>query len=76
MRSSAATRASPSTSSARWWSARTARKSTSTSTRSASTLLLNGLDDIGQTLQHGAAIDTYEADSAEAAGAWMPCTAA
>ena len=31
-------------------------------------LLLNGLDDIGQTLQHGAAIDTYEAKRPE----WMP----
>ena len=35
-------------------------------------LLLNGLDDIGQTLQHAAAIDDYEA----AQPAWLPATSA
>ena len=34
-------------------------------------LLLNGLDDIGQTLQHAPAIDTYEAKQ-QAEKAWMP----
>ena len=34
-------------------------------------LLLNGLDDIGQTLQHAPAIDTYEAKQ-KAEKAWMP----
>ena len=31
-------------------------------------LLLNGLDDIGQTLQHAATIDGYEA---QCSGSWM-----
>ena len=34
-------------------------------------LLLNGLDDIGQTLQHAAAIDAYEARR-RAAQPWLP----
>jgi 3-isopropylmalate/(R)-2-methylmalate dehydratase small subunit len=34
-------------------------------------LLLNGLDDIGQTLQHGAAIDAFE-KKREAQQSWMP----
>jgi 3-isopropylmalate/(R)-2-methylmalate dehydratase small subunit len=34
-------------------------------------LLLNGLDDIGQTMQHGAAIDGFEA-KAKADQAWVP----
>jgi 3-isopropylmalate/(R)-2-methylmalate dehydratase small subunit len=34
-------------------------------------LLLNGLDDIGQTLQHAPAIDTYEAKQ-HAEKSWMP----
>ena len=37
-------------------------------------LLLNGLDDIGQTLQHAPAIDTYEAKQ-RAEHAWMPAIA-
>jgi 3-isopropylmalate/(R)-2-methylmalate dehydratase small subunit len=37
--------------------------------------LLNGLDDIGQTLQHGAQIDGYEA-SRRQSHAWLPSTAA
>ncbi len=37
--------------------------------------LLNGLDDIGQTLQHGAAIDGFEARR-RAEQAWMPGTTA
>ena len=36
-------------------------------------LLLNGLDDIGQTLQHGTSIDTYEAKQRENLS-WMPTT--
>ncbi|MDR3537855.1 MAG: 3-isopropylmalate dehydratase small subunit [Acetobacteraceae bacterium] len=38
-------------------------------------LLLNGLDDIGQTLQHAPKIDTYEA-SQRAQLPWMPSTIA
>src|SRR3954454_24424517 len=38
-------------------------------------LLLNGLDDIGQTLQHGAGIDRYEADRRQTQP-WMPATTA
>jgi 3-isopropylmalate/(R)-2-methylmalate dehydratase small subunit len=38
-------------------------------------LLLNGLDDIGQTLQHVGAIDGYEARQRQAQS-WMPSTAA
>ena len=38
-------------------------------------LLLNGLDDIGQTLQHDTAIDSYEAKQRESQ-AWMPTTTA
>jgi len=38
-------------------------------------LLLNGLDDIGQTLQHAGAIDTYESRQRQAQS-WMPSTAA
>ena len=34
-------------------------------------LLLNGLDDIGQTLQHAPAIDGYEA-RLKAEKSWMP----
>lgn len=34
-------------------------------------LLLNGLDDIGQTLQHAPAIDRFEADRTQAQ-AWLP----
>ncbi|MCC6718917.1 MAG: 3-isopropylmalate dehydratase small subunit [Acetobacteraceae bacterium] len=34
-------------------------------------LLLNGLDDIGQTLQHAASIDTYEAKQKDEKS-WMP----
>ncbi|HTM78741.1 MAG TPA: 3-isopropylmalate dehydratase small subunit, partial [Devosia sp.] len=34
-------------------------------------LLLNGLDDIGQTLQHAPAIDAYEAKR-QAEKSWMP----
>ncbi len=34
-------------------------------------LLLNGLDDIGQTMQHASAIDRYEARE-RAARDWMP----
>jgi 3-isopropylmalate/(R)-2-methylmalate dehydratase small subunit len=37
--------------------------------------LLNGLDDIGQTMQHNTAIDGYEA-SRRASQPWMPSTAA
>jgi len=37
--------------------------------------LLNGLDDIGQTLQHVSAIDGYEAKQRQAQS-WMPSTAA
>ena len=37
-------------------------------------LLLNGLDDIGQTLQHTASIDAYE-KKRQAAQAWMPSIA-
>ncbi len=37
--------------------------------------LLNGLDDIGQTLQHVGAIDGYEAKQRQAQS-WMPSTAA
>jgi 3-isopropylmalate/(R)-2-methylmalate dehydratase small subunit len=37
--------------------------------------LLNGLDDIGQTMQHGKAIDRYEAHVRQAQS-WMPSTAA
>ncbi len=37
-------------------------------------LLLNGLDDIGQTLQHAGAIDTYESRQRQAQS-WMPSTA-
>jgi 3-isopropylmalate/(R)-2-methylmalate dehydratase small subunit len=36
--------------------------------------LLNGLDDIGQTMQHNSAIDGYEA-SRRASQPWMPSTA-
>jgi 3-isopropylmalate/(R)-2-methylmalate dehydratase small subunit len=36
-------------------------------------LLLNGLDDIGQTLEHAASIDTYEAKQRENLS-WMPTT--
>jgi 3-isopropylmalate/(R)-2-methylmalate dehydratase small subunit len=36
-------------------------------------LLLNGLDDIGQTLQHGAGIDRYEAGRRQTQP-WMPAT--
>ena len=38
-------------------------------------LLLNGLDDIGQTLQHAKAIDGYESGAAEAEP-WLPTIAA
>ena len=38
-------------------------------------LLLNGLDDIGQTLQHVTSIDTYEAKQREQKS-WMPTIAA
>jgi 3-isopropylmalate/(R)-2-methylmalate dehydratase small subunit len=38
-------------------------------------LLLNGLDDIGQTMQHAGAIDGYEAGK-RAEQPWMPSTAA
>lgn len=38
-------------------------------------LLLNGLDDIGQTLQHATAIDGYEAKQRQTQS-WMPSTAA
>ena len=38
-------------------------------------LLLNGLDDIGQTLQHGTAIDGYEA-ARQQSQPWMPTIAA
>lgn len=38
-------------------------------------LLLNGLDDIGQTLQHVASIDSYEAKQKQARS-WMPTTTA
>ena len=38
-------------------------------------LLLNGLDDIGQTLQHVASIDSYEATQKQAQS-WMPTTTA
>ncbi len=38
-------------------------------------LLLNGLDDIGQTLQHGAAIDSYEAGKKQSQP-WLPTIAA
>jgi 3-isopropylmalate/(R)-2-methylmalate dehydratase small subunit len=38
-------------------------------------LLLNGLDDIGQTLQHRPQIDTYEAKQRQAQP-WMPATTA
>jgi 3-isopropylmalate/(R)-2-methylmalate dehydratase small subunit len=38
-------------------------------------LLLNGLDDIGQTLQHAAAIDGYEARQ-RTGKSWMPAIAA
>ena len=34
-------------------------------------LLLNGLDDIGQTLQHAPAIDTYETTQ-QREKSWMP----
>ncbi|MEA2773274.1 MAG: 3-isopropylmalate/(R)-2-methylmalate dehydratase small subunit, partial [Acetobacteraceae bacterium] len=37
--------------------------------------LLNGLDDIGQTLQHGARIDGFEA-SRRQSQPWLPSTAA
>ncbi len=37
-------------------------------------LLLNGLDDIGQTLQHAPAIDAFEADE-QRARPWMPAIA-
>jgi 3-isopropylmalate/(R)-2-methylmalate dehydratase small subunit len=36
---------------------------------------LNGLDDIGQTLQHGARIDSFEANRRKTQS-WMPSTAA
>ena len=38
-------------------------------------LLLNGLDDIGQTLQHDKAIDSYEATQRQSQS-WMPTTTA
>jgi len=38
-------------------------------------LLLNGLDDIGQTLQHGAGIDRFEANRRQTQS-WMPGTTA
>jgi 3-isopropylmalate/(R)-2-methylmalate dehydratase small subunit len=38
-------------------------------------LLLNGLDDIGQTLQHAAGIDRYEANRRHTQP-WMPATTA
>ena len=38
-------------------------------------LLLNGLDDIGQTLQHASSIDSYEANGRESLS-WMPTTTA
>jgi 3-isopropylmalate/(R)-2-methylmalate dehydratase small subunit len=38
-------------------------------------LLLNGLDDIGQTLQHRAKIDGFEAERLQT-HPWMPSTAA
>ncbi len=38
-------------------------------------LLLNGLDDIGQTLQHAPAIDSYETQQRQVQP-WMPSTAA
>lgn len=38
-------------------------------------LLLNGLDDIGQTMQHDKAIDTYEAQRRQSQP-WMPATTA
>ena len=37
-------------------------------------LLLNGLDDIGQTLQHAPSIDRYEA-AQKTEAAWMPSIA-
>nr|MDA8252504.1 3-isopropylmalate dehydratase small subunit [Rhodospirillales bacterium] len=37
-------------------------------------LLLEGLDDIGQTLQHGSSIDAYEARQ-RSERAWMPAVA-
>jgi len=36
--------------------------------------LLNGLDDIGQTLQHGVQIDDFEAERRESQP-WLPSTA-
>ena len=36
-------------------------------------LLLNGLDDIGQTLQHASAIDSYEAKRRQGQP-WIPAT--
>jgi 3-isopropylmalate/(R)-2-methylmalate dehydratase small subunit len=38
-------------------------------------LLLNGLDDIGQTLQHGTRIDGYEAERRQSQP-WLPTTIA
>ena len=38
-------------------------------------LLLNGLDDIGQTLQHDKRIDSYEADRSQSQP-WLPTTTA
>src|SRR5271156_5143527 len=38
-------------------------------------LLLNGLDDIGQTMQHGGAIDTYETARGQSQP-WLPTTTA
>ncbi len=38
-------------------------------------LLLNGLDDIGQTMEHAPSIDTYETDR-RASQPWMPSTTA
>ena len=38
-------------------------------------LLLNGLDDIGQTLQHASQIDAHEAKRRQSQP-WMPSTAA
>ena len=38
-------------------------------------LLLNGLDDIGQTMQHGKALDSYEAKR-QAEQPWQPTLSA
>ena len=68
----AATRGSRSISSGRWWCGRTARKSAFEIDPFRKHLLLNGLDDIGQTMQHAPQIDAYEQARGRDQQPWLP----